>query len=311
MDLAADRGAQVRRRDFFAGWGGVLLSLVTGGFVVALLVGWVLLWVSYPGGISPTLLTLGCIAFTLVLGLLATLQRRLGTAFRLRQVEAAFLAGMSHALRTPVSAILAAAQALERPDLLPAQRDRLLGAIIMQTRNLALRVDNVLEAGRLDVESQEFGVEPFSLARLVGAAIEAVRPVVEARGGELDVTLDETLVVRADDRAIRLMLDNLLDNAVKAAAGPPRVRVALGRSGAYAVLRIADEGTGFEPQSRGRLFGRLRRFRRSDVGRTGHGLGLPLARAIARGHNGDLYLYSDGPGTGAQAEVWLPLHEGA
>ena len=101
-----------------------------------------------------------------VLALLATVQNRLSAYWRLRQAEADYLAGMSHNLRTPVSAIRAAAQALESQDLPPAQRQELLNAIISETRRLALRIDNVLETGRLDVERKAFQASKVDLTAL-------------------------------------------------------------------------------------------------------------------------------------------------
>ena len=303
IDPGAEAGAQLRKREFWAGWGGVLLSLLTGGFVVALLVGWVLLWVQRQGGPSVVLLTLGCIAFTLVLGLLAMLQSRLKRHWRLRQVEAAFLTGVSHNLRTPISAIRVAAQALERPDLTSEQRGRLLAAIVYQTRRLSLRVDNVIEVGRLEVERTPFGVATLDLGDVARASADSVVGVVESRGGSLSVELDEPLPVHADARATRLLVDNLVDNALKYTDGPPVIRIAGARHGAFFVLSVIDGGMGFRPEAVTQLF---RRFRSGDTGRQGVGLGLGLSRAIARGHGGDIHLHSDGPGTGAQAEVWLP-----
>ena len=74
----------------------------------------------------------------------------------------------------------------------------------------------------------------------------------------------------------------------------------------FALVRVRDEGLGFDPRETTRLF---RRFGRGDTTRPGTGLGLSLAQAIARGHGGDVHLHSEGEGHGAIAEVWLPLVE--
>lgn len=298
--------ASLRRRSFWVGWGGWVITLFIGLLTVGLLVGWVLLWVDRPET-SMTLLTVGCVAFTLVLGLLGTLQNRLVQNMRLRQAEAAFLAGVSHNLRTPIGAIRAAAQALSQPGLEADQRKRLLGAIVHETRRLGLRVDNVLETGRLEVERLSFSPEAVDLIALVELKANEARGVIEARGGTLTVEHeDPPIVIGGDDRALRLLIDNLMDNAVKYSDGAPDVRIAVRKRPPFGLIQVKDAGIGFGSEEVSLLF---QRFGRGDTGRAGTGLGLPLARAIARGHGGDVHLHSDGKGCGTVSEVWLPLVE--
>ena len=295
---------QLRRRSFWAGWGGAITTIFMGVLVVALLVGWVLLWVNRPGGANMALLTMGCIAFTLVLALLATLQNRLTAHWRLRQAEALFLTGVSHNLRTPIGAIRAAAQALERPALDPDKRQRLVQAIIHETRRLALRVDNVIESGRMEVERLSFGGEPLDVGGLIGKIVEEHRAIIETRGGTITLDAPAAVGVQGDERALRLMLENMLDNAVKYSDPTPDIRVTARQHGAFALLQIQDGGIGFAQPEGAELF---RQFFRGDTGRSGSGLGLPLARAVARGHGGEIHLTSDGRGKGAVAEIWLLL----
>ena len=299
-------GLILRKRGFWAGWGGISTTIAIGGLVVALLVGWVLLWVNRPEGPSILLLVLGCIAFTVVLVGLATLQNRLHAHWRLRQMEATLLTGVSHNMRTPVAAIRAAAQALSQEDLAEEQRVLLRDAIVQETRRLGLRIDNVLETGRLEVESHGNSQVPVSLNDLVQASTEAAQGVIRLRKGSLDVDLEDGLSVLGDPRSLHLMLDNLVDNALTYAEDAPQIAVRMRRYGQHAHLVIVDQGMGFDPQEKARLF---RRFQRGDSGRHGSGLGLTLSRAIARGHGGDLHLHSAGVGRGAEAEVWLPLAE--
>lgn len=301
--ISGTRDAQLRRRGFWAGWGGIMVSLLISGFVIALLVGWVLLWVSRPDGPNIPLLVVGCVAFSAILLLVPTLQNRLIAHWKMRQVEAAFVSGVSHNLRTPVAAIRAAAQALAQVSVKPEQQEKLLDAIILQTRRLALRLDNVLETGRLEVEREAFIEEEVDLAELVRSSAAPLEPLAAAREGALATDLDTPMPVQGDGRALRLAVDNLLDNALKYANGPPMIHVELRQIGEHAVLRVVDTGMGFEPDRAEYLF---KRFARGNTNRSGTGLGLPLARAIARGHGGELQIYSDGPGTGARAELWLP-----
>jgi len=297
----------VRRRGFWAGWGGWLTTIAMGTVVVALLVGWVLLWVNRPEGPSMSLLVLGCLAFAGIIAMLATLQVRLQKHWRLRQAEAVFLTGISHNLKTPISGIRAAAQALTASEVDADRRELLLNAIVAETRRLSLRVDNVLETGRLEVERRGTESVLVDVAQLVDATVRDLRPVIETQGGTMHVDGGDPLWVEGDSHGLRLLIDNLVDNALKYSDGKPTLSMSLGTHDGFCHLRIADDGVGFDPDRTDVLF---QRFQRGDTGRSGSGLGLPLARAIAQGHGGDVHVHSDGVGLGAVAEVWLPLAQG-
>jgi len=306
LELGAIGGLELRARTFWTGRGGGVITFIMAGLVVALLVGWVLLWLRRPGAVSILMLTLGSVAFAAVLTSLIVLWTRLRDQFRLRQAEAAFLTGVSHNLRTPISAIRVAAQAMQAPGINPGDQNKLSQAIVSETRRLALRVHNVLEAGRLDVEPLRYAPEPVDISELVRQSLVALRPIIEGKEGSLELNAPDSLWVRGDPQALGLLLDNLLDNALSYASGPPRLQLQIRARGPFAWLAIRDWGMGFPESVQERLF---RRFGRGDSGEAGTGLGLALSRAIARGHGGEVELMSPGPDKGAQAEVWLPLVE--
>ena len=294
------------KRSFWAGWGGILITGAIAGIVVALLVGWVLLWVHRKEGINTTLLTLGCIAFSLVLGMLAILQNRLNVYWKLRQAEATYLAGISHNLRTPISAIRVAAQALQSTELVDSQRSRLREAIIHETRRLGLRVDNVLETGRLEVETKAFSGSRLNWSALIGEAAHEAGLTIQSHGGKIEVAIDEGIALYGDRRALRLVLDNLFDNALKYSDEPPNLHITLRKKEDFSVFSLQDEGIGFEAGSQPELF---KRFSRGDTGRHGTGLGLSLSQAIVQSHGGEVRLESKGHNQGALVELWLPLAE--
>lgn len=301
-------GVHVRGTTWLAGWGGALVVLLASATLIALLVGWVLLWAYWPGGPSVPLLTLGTIAFAGLLLVPVVLVLRLRRQARLRNAEAAFLTAVSHHLRTPLAGIRAAAQTLERPGLEDRDRERLLQAILRETERLSLLVDNVVELARFDVEGGEFRLERLDLGGVVEEAVEGLRLLAASRGGSLDLRVLGPCPVRGDRAALGLLVGNIADNAVKhvrpAPDDAPKVRITVAAFGGFGLVQVADEGAGFDPAEAPRLF---RRFTRGDGSRPGAGLGLALARAIARAHGGDVRLESEGKGRGAVAELWIPL----
>lgn len=307
IQLARADSVLIRGRGFWAGRGGIALVVLAMGIVIALLVGWVITWALDDDGPNAIWLTLGPIAFSLVLALLAGLFWSLRRTRRLRQVEIAFLTGASHNLRTPLTAIRAGLQTLGSAgdQLAPADKQLLHTAVLNETHRLELRIENLIEAARLDLEHRPYDLGPLDLVSLVRDVLDEARWAFVALGGSATPpSADEPLMIVGDPRALRLLFENLVDNALKYADGPPRVEVSCARSADHAVVRVRDHGLGFASSDAPSVFsGR----RRGDTQRRGTGLGLRLARAIARGHGGEVRLDSPGLHQGATAEVWLPL----
>lgn len=295
----------VRRRGFWAGWGGVITTTAFALVLVALLVGWVILWVSRPDT-SIALLTLGTLGLVAVLAVLFTLLNRVRHSTHLRNAEAAFLTAVSHNLRTPIAGIRAAAQTLQRADLDPKVQVQLRAAIIAESDRLARTIDNILETGRLEVERRAFAAEPVDLRELAKEAMAHLKLVSDVSGVSLELAPGPPVRVLGDARSLRMLVDNLLDNALKYSDPPGAIRIRFGAEDGWTLLQVADQGIGFEAAEGDALF---KRFRRGDGGRAGAGLGLALARSIARGHGGEVTLSSAGQGEGATAELWLPTYE--
>lgn len=300
---------RVRAPGFWAGPGGLLAMTLTMMVVVALLIGWVLAWATDEGGPNAVWLTLGPIAFSLVVALLAALFWSLRQSTRLRQAEKAFLTGASHNLRTPLSAMRAALQTLYTTGTRLSEDDRrlLFTALMNEALRLELRVDNLIETARLDLEPRPYDVGPFDLEALVKEVLDESFWAFQARGGSYTIAPStEPLVIEGDRKAVKLVLENLIDNALKYSQGPPTVDVTLARSAEHAVVRVRDQGIGFELKDGDTAFsGR----RQGDTGYRGSGIGLRLSRTIARAHGGEVRLHSPGPARGATAELWLPMTE--
>lgn len=308
--MTRSRAVAIGERGFWAGPAGLVVAAFSMLLVVALLVGWVVTWAVDDDGPNATWLTLGPVAFSLILALLAGLFWSLRRSSRLREVELAFLTGASHNLRTPLTAIRTGLQTLATTDGLSQGDKRLLfTAVTNETHRLELRIDNLIETARLDLERRPYERRPIDLVTLVREVLDEARWAFAAAGGTYTPpSADEPLMIYGDRRALRLVFENLVDNALKYAEGPPRVDVTCTRSAEHAVVRVKDHGLGFAPIDAPEVFSGSRR---GDTGRKGSGLGLRLARVIARGHGGEVRLDSEGLHRGATAEVWLPLDEEA
>lgn len=209
------------------------------------------------------------------------------------------LAVLVHEVRSPVAALSAIAQTVREPGLETTVRRELVDLAIGACRAVRRIVSDLVPTSIVS--------EPVDLARLVRDAATAAT----LGGARIDVCLARRdVVVDGDPVRLRQALDNLLANAlVHGGDGPVTVTLSTERdaSGVVARVAVADAGPGIPVADRERIFERGVRL---DESRTGSGLGLAVARAVAEGHGGRLEL--EGPvESGSTFVLTLPLAAGA
>jgi two-component system, OmpR family, sensor kinase len=227
-----------------------------------------------------------------------------------------FVADASHELRTPLTTIRGFAELYRQGAARdPAELDRLMRRIEDQAARMGLLVEDLLLLARLDTE-RPLDRQPVDLLALAAEAVNDARAVAPDRrievvlGGD-DGDHDGVLVVLGDDRRLRQVLANLVNNALThtPAGSPIEVRVGTstldGRPGA--AVEVVDHGPGLAPEQAERVF---ERFYRADPARSpadgGSGLGLSIVAALVAVHGGTVAVDSV-PGRGARFRVVLPL----
>jgi two-component system sensor histidine kinase QseC len=126
----------------------------------------------------------------------------------------------------------------------------------------------------------------------------------ERKGIELDVSADSGCVLRADPVAVAVMIDNLLDNAVKFGRAGGHVSVRVVREDSYVSVGVLDDGPGVAPEYRARLTGRF--YRVPGSGATGSGLGLAIVERIAKRYRGAVTLGDGLKGAGLGVTIRFP-----
>jgi signal transduction histidine kinase len=226
------------------------------------------------------------------------------------QLKRDLLATVSHELKTPLTVILGTLGTLSRRGaaLDPAERREFVDMAVRQGTRLRELIEQLLLAARFEQTGQEPPERPLVDAAAVARdALAAARLAHPER--ELVLHAREALPVRAAPEAVLQVLGNLLDNAAKYSPDWSPVRLEVTRYGPQAVLAVEDTGPGVPGADRERIF---ERFTQLDSGATrragGVGLGLYIARRLARDQDGDLLLADPTPPSrGARFELRLPL----
>ncbi|MGC0370778.1 HAMP domain-containing sensor histidine kinase [Microbacterium sp. SLBN-111] len=206
----------------------------------------------------------------------------------------AFLSDAAHELRTPVAGIRAAADTLVRADLDGPEREMLAGHVVREATRASRLVDDLLLMARVD-RGLELALAPADLREIVDA--EAARARLVHPGLTLNTEIPDAAVpVSVDRDRIAQVLSNLVENAARITGGHGRVVLGIHSSGADVEVRVSDDGPGVAADDRERIFDRLVRLDAARAGSGGVGLGLPIARGIARAHGGDVQCLPAGSG---------------
>lgn len=230
---------------------------------------------------------------------LDTLVERLEATERERRL---MMESIGHDLRTPLTAVRAATEALS--DGLSPDPERYLTAIRRHVDAMSTMVDDLFFLSRVELGELALLADHIDLAELVEEVVDAMRPLAEQQGVSLDASIDRSAAILGSPSALGRLLRNLLDNAVRHAPADTAVQVAVVVADGTAVVEVIDAGEGFPPEfavSALEPFTRADPARRSDSG--GAGLGLAIARGVATAHGGDVEI---DPGPGGRVRVRLP-----
>jgi signal transduction histidine kinase len=228
-----------------------------------------------------------------------TMTERLGRAL---ESQRAFVANASHQLRTPLTGLRLRLEAAGVRSRDPEVREQ-LAAAEEETERLAELLRDLLLLARDQEPATPGAAAP--VAEVASAARERWQGPAEADGHDLELRGERSLAVRASAADLGVILDNLIENALRYSPSGTPVRVEWAAAGDEVVLAVVDSGPGVDPEERESVF---ERFYRGEAGRgvPGTGLGLPIVAALARRWGGSARL-EDGDGGGTRAELRLPL----
>ena len=228
---------------------------------------------------------------------------------RLERVRRDFVANVSHELKTPITAIRGLIDTIiDDGDMPPETRAQFLLKVQGQSLRLSLLVTDLLTLTRLESADGQLETERVDVRDVAARSAANFRTTAETRGVSLAVDVPSTpLLVEGDPEALELMLNNLLDNAVKYTAAGGAVRLRLAAEKEEALIEVSDNGIGIATDHHDRIF---ERFYRVDQARSrelgGTGLGLSIVKHVCKAHHGAVSLES-ALGVGSTFRVRLPL----
>ncbi|MBM3978369.1 MAG: HAMP domain-containing histidine kinase [Planctomycetes bacterium] len=245
--------------------------------------------------------------FLLVLcGAIWVLARALRQDSELRKRQQGFLASASHEFKSPLASARLSIETLAMRDPPKEQRDKLADRALDDLSRLEGLIVNLLDNEQLEEGRVRLVRERIDVGQAARATQAEFEGRLRAHGVEFVVHAEPGAECLADPVAVRSVLRNLVDNALKAvsATSAPRIELDVRARDGSAVATVRDNGIGFESSAAERLF---EKFHREPGPRAGAGLGLYLVRRFVQLQGGVARARSGGPGRGAEFEVAWPL----
>ena len=244
-----------------------------------------------------------------VLPLIERLNRLFARIDSTIQKERRFTADAAHELRTPVAGIKAQAQ-VARAAAGEAERIHALDNAILGCDRATHLIEQLLTLARVD--SVDAGVaEPCRLRDIAAGEIAAAAPAALVKGVHIELPEGDETAVRGNPELLRILVRNLIDNAVRHTPSGTTVQVGIGQKQGVATLSVSDDGPGIPEQEMDKVAERF--YRPADTQASGSGLGLSIVKRIAEVHGASLRFMQAGNGRGLRVtvEFWQPPRDNA
>lgn len=217
--------------------------------------------------------------------------------------QLAFVAGVAHDIRTPLSALAASAELLRRePNTERVQKTA--DVVGRQVHTLDRMVSDLLDAARAEAGQLELEVDHCDLRRVAEAVGALYKPLSPAHDLVVRVPA-EPVAVKCDAQRLEQVVSNLVSNAIKYSPDGGPVELTLKEDAGGAVITVSDQGLGIPSHDLERIFESFQRGNAGRVHARGAGLGLAVCRRIVEAHSGRIEVDSQ-PGAGSTFRVHLP-----
>jgi PAS domain S-box-containing protein len=220
-----------------------------------------------------------------------------------------FLAMLGHELRNPLAAIQNAAEIFKHIQTDDPKMKRLQGVLQRQTSHMSSLIDGLLEVSRVARGKISLDKRTIDLVPVVEGVVHDREPQATSRGLEIRKDLPlEPIWVSGDPVRLAQVFDNLMGNAIKFTNPPGTITVTLQEEGDRAIARVEDTGVGIRKEMLSQIFEPFQQETQDMArGAGGLGLGLALAKGLVDLHGGTIEAHSEGPQTGSELVVRLPL----
>ena len=213
---------------------------------------------------------------------------------KLSEIKNDFIDNMTHELKTPISTISLACEALLDEDVKPKAKEKYVTIIDKENARLGSQVERVLDIAKTEKDSYRFELKSIDIHKIINSSLNIIEFKISKRKGKILKKLDaENSIILGNERHLLNVINNLLDNANKYSMEPPEIFVETKSSRDYIDVSIRDKGIGIKKSSLNKIFDKFYREPQGNVHNVkGFGLGLSYVKNILDKHNAKISVNS-------------------
>jgi two-component system, OmpR family, sensor histidine kinase CiaH len=213
---------------------------------------------------------------------------------KMTQQQQNFMMAITHELKTPIAVAKLNLETLQKHKLEESKQQKLIGATLEEANRLNTLTNNILISSQLEAGGYELSEEELDFSSLVSSCVKDFCRRFPER--KMEISIEPDVDLNGDALLLQILVNNLLENAVKYSPKETHIAVSLSKSNKIALLKITDEGPGIPDAEKKKIFERFYRIGNEQVRKTkGTGLGLYLCKKIAADHNADISVTNNHP----------------
>ncbi|MFO7867145.1 MAG: HAMP domain-containing sensor histidine kinase [Candidatus Aminicenantes bacterium] len=253
-------------------------------------------------------LVLGCVLFLAISIGMSLIFRNFTVQYKLTGLYDNFIANITHELKTPLASIQLNLETLKKRDLDRSQQEKFITLMLKDTGRLQRLINAILEIAGLEQKKAVYRCAVFTAGPAVRELVQKSRERLKLPENAVTISGQAECVCVIDKNAFRILIDNLMDNAVKYSRGPVQIHVALQCTAKKFIMEFSDAGIGIPSKYSKKVFSKFHRVYRPDAPNVkGTGLGLHWVKEIIRYHGGKVKALKREKGAAFRIE--LPIYQ--
>lgn len=221
-----------------------------------------------------------------------------------------FIANVTHELKSPLSSIQLGLETLQVHQLTPEKQEDFLNLMIRDAGRLHRLINSILDITGLEQKKFVFNYHVVTAGPTLCQVVEDARTLYKLSADAITITGEANHPCVIDQNAMSIVINNLMDNAIKYSNPPVKIDIALSFTKKFVRMIFRDHGVGIASRDMKKIFQKFYRVYRNDIPSVkGSGLGLTWVREIVKAHGGKIQVHSDGPGKGCRFTIDLPIYQ--
>lgn len=227
---------------------------------------------------------------------------------RLNRLQSNFVSSVSHELKSPLASIQLYLETLKYQKVSAEETRDFVETMLTDTDRLSVLIENILEASRSDPRSMQLRFQPVEMEPFLREILSGYKRQFEEKDCAVAVAIEDAPSLSIDKRAMRMVINNIIGNALRYSPPGSPLAVSLKKNGKFCDIEIKDQGVGIDKKDMKKIFRKFYRVQDKDTYNVvGAGLGLFISNEIVKNHKGKIRVSSEGKGTGSSFTVSLPL----